>query len=192
MSAPARRLRPPTIVERLRAETRPEHDAAERDLDWEARTSNRADYRDLLARLHAFHRAWEPEVARLVGDPAFTGPRERAHLLERDLDRLGSDAGARTEPPAFSGLPLATRAEALGSMYVLEGSTLGGQVIARRVRAVLDFDPLYHAAHGDRVGAMWRAFQARLLADVAPDGADEAVDAARRTFCAVRAWLAPR
>lgn len=75
-------------------------------------------------------------------------------------------------------------------MYVLEGSTLGGKLIARRVRDVLGFEPRYHDPYGARAGAMWRAFQARLAADVGRTQEDAAVDAARRTFRHLRERLA--
>lgn len=174
------------VVERLRAETREEHDLIELALDWERRTASVGAYAEWLRRLHNFHGWWEPVVAGLVDDPLFFEPRRKLRLLTRDLERLGAVVEAVDAPgPAF-----ASRAEALGSMYVLEGSTLGGKLIVRRVRDVLGFEAGYHDPYGDRAGAMWRAFQARLAADVEPHEEDAAVDAARRTFRHLRERLA--
>ncbi|PAX08143.1 biliverdin-producing heme oxygenase [Sphingomonas lenta] len=174
------------VVERLRRETRDEHDAIELTLDWERRTATVGAYAGWLRRLHAFHGWWEPRAAELVDDPAFFEPRRKLGLLAGDLERIGAEPVAADA----AGLALATRAEALGSMYVLEGSTLGGKLIARRVRDVLGFEPGYHDPYGARTGAMWRVFQARLAADVEAHEEDEAVDAARRTFRHLRERLA--
>jgi heme oxygenase len=81
---------------------------------------------------------------------------------------------------------------ALGSLYVMEGSTLGGQVISR----ILDRSPdligrvRYFDPYGPRTGAMWRAFRAGLRGRVAA-GADRRsiVAAAVQTFELLEDWL---
>ena len=59
-------------------------------------------------------------------------------------------------------LPLNNAAKALGCLYVLEGATLGGVLIARHVRASLGFDgdagSAFYLGYGPRTGAMWRGF----------------------------------
>lgn len=184
MTAAVQRRDASGLLHRLRTETRAEHDAIERDLDWERRVADRAGYRDMLARLRGFHLAWEPAVAAALGDPEFFEPRRKSELLARDLNRLGraSEFPRYPRPIAFHG-----RDEALGSIYVLEGSTLGGQLIARHVAATLEFDGSYHGAYGAAAGAMWRAFQAYLLEQAEDD--DAVVDGARRTFSDLRWWL---
>ena len=184
MTAAARRHHASSLLHRLRTETRDEHDAIERDLDWERRVADRAGYRDMLARLHGFHLAWEPAVAAALGDPGFFEPRRKAGLLASDLNRLGAtgEFPRYPRPIAFRG-----RDEALGSLYVLEGSTLGGQLIARHVAATLGFTGRYHGAYGPAAGAMWRRFQAYLRAQAEDE--DAVVDSARRTFGDLRWWL---
>lgn len=185
-----------TVLDRLREETRAAHDAIERVFDWEGRLATREGYRALLARLYGFHAAWEPSAAALLDDPALFEPRRKAHLLARDLIHLGlvPEELARLSRPGGDAAPR-TRAEALGGLYVLEGSTLGGQVIARHLARTLGVGPdaggAYYAAYGEAVGPMWRAVRARLLAEASdPAAADAVVAAAGRTFEAMRAWLA--
>jgi heme oxygenase len=172
------------VLARLRDETRDEHEAIEAALDWRARASDAASYRHWIARLHGFHRGWEPAVAAALADPAFFDPRRKLHLLADDLARLGGCAAPAAPVAAF-----ATPAEALGSMYVIEGSTLGGQLIARHVRATLGFEPTYHASYGPAAGRMWRGFRARIERDVPAADADVAVASAARTFAHLRDWL---
>lgn len=174
------------LAARLRAETRTAHDAIEAAVGFEARVANRAAYRRWLERLYGFHRVWEPLVAEALDEPSFLTPRLKLPLLADDLDRMGVSAPDALPAPDWS--PFASRGEAIGSLYVVEGSTLGGQVIAKRVRAVLGFKAVYHASYGRRSAAMWRGFQAR-LADVAVVEHDAVVAGADMTFVRLRDWL---
>ena len=179
-----------TLHLRLRAATASAHAALERDLGWEARVATLGGYRDLLGRLHGFHAAWEPAIGAALDDGAFFESRRRLAALGDDLAFLGL-----TEPE-IGGLPwarpiaLAGPAPAMGALYVLEGSTLGGRVIGRHIAAAhgLGGEGLaYYSGPGARTGAMWSAFRARLDSF---DGEGEAVVAAANdTFDAMRRWL---
>ena len=143
-----------------------------------------AGYRAILARLHAFHAAWEPHVAAPLADPAFFDPRRRLARLADDLRHLGLSPPA-LPPPALPAL--ATEAAALGSMYVVEGSTLGGRLIARHVADTLQLRPdaglSYYHGHGAGSGRAWQTFCTRLNARVRPGaGSDAALAAALGTF----------
>ncbi len=172
---------------RLRAATAAAHESLERDLGWEARVASLPGYRGLLARLRGFHAAYEPAIGTGLGDEAFFGPRRRLAKLDADLAHLGlGTVSALPAPPA----PRFHHPDmALGALYVLEGSTLGGRVIGRRIAALhgLETDGLaYYRAHGPATGAMWTAFRARL--ETAQDAA-ALTGAAVATFTAMRDWL---
>lgn len=92
--------------------------------------------------------------------------------------------------PALPALP-----EALGCHYVLEGSTLGGQVISRHLQKTMGVVPgrggSFFASEGRDMGVMWRAF-CRALEAGCP-GELEAIRAAGsdvRTFASFTRWLA--
>ncbi len=82
--------------------------------------------------------------------------------------------------------------EALGCLYVLEGATLGGQVIVRRLRdlpreALLS---AFFTSYGQDVGAMWQAYREFLTGYA--EGRDEddvIVESACATFATIGAWL---
>lgn len=179
-----------TLHLRLRAATAPAHEALERDLDWKARVASLVGYRDLLARLHGFHSAWEPAIGAALADGAFFEPRRRLGALRQDLAFLGLSAEridglARARPIALD-----RAAAAMGALYVLEGSTLGGRVIGRHIAAThgLTGEGLaYYSGHGARTGAMWMAFRDR-LDSYGADG-EAVVMAANETFDAMRVWL---
>ncbi|WP_288582855.1 biliverdin-producing heme oxygenase [uncultured Methylobacterium sp.] len=181
------------ILARLRAETREAHEAIERDLAWETRVSTREGYRGLLARFWGFHAAWEPALAEVLADDAFFGPRRRLDRLTADLHHLGLDDAAIRALPRPAAVPPRDRAEAFGSLYVLEGSTLGGQVIARHVTQQLGLTGedgcRYYRGHGRDTGAMWKAFRLRLAEEAGTNGAEAIVASATRTFDTMRLWL---
>jgi heme oxygenase (biliverdin-IX-beta and delta-forming) len=178
---------------RLRAATAPQHEGLERDLDWRARVATLSGYRALLARLHGFHGAYEPAIARALRDDAFLASRRRLLRLEADLTHLGLGAEAVAALPRPDPVRLDGPAAATGALYVLEGSTLGGQLIGRHIGALhgLGGDGLaYYRAHGPATGAMWAAFRARLALFEGDAAAEAALtEAAVATFAAMRAWL---
>ncbi|WP_245808099.1 biliverdin-producing heme oxygenase [Deinococcus hopiensis] len=110
--------------------------------------------------------------------------RLRAPLLVRDLIALS----APTPVWPTRGMPAAPRlsglGQGLGTLYVLEGSTLGGQVIGRHLRVALDITAewggAYFHAHGEGTGAMWRAFGEAL--NLWEGDAEEVVAGANLTF----------
>ncbi|MGE7416083.1 biliverdin-producing heme oxygenase [Methylobacterium tarhaniae] len=181
------------ILERLRAETREAHEAIERDLAWENRVATLAGYRVLLARFWGFHAVLEPALAAALGDDAFFEPRRRLAHLAADLRVLGLDEGAiQALPRPRLALPR-DRAESFGALYVLEGSTLGGQVIAKHIGHQLGLTAAsgcrYYAAHGRDTGTMWKAFRLRLAAEALQGETDALVASAIGTFDAMRLWL---
>ncbi|SFU94481.1 Heme oxygenase [Methylobacterium sp. 174MFSha1.1] len=178
---------------RLRAETQSAHEAIERDLAWETRVTTRDGYRALLARFWGFHAELEPALAAVLQDDAFLDPRRRLAHLAADLRFLGlGDAAIAALPRPHLALPR-DRDEAFGALYVLEGSTLGGQVIARHIGRQLGLTAeegcRYYAAHGRETGAMWKAFRQRLAEEAARGRPETIVAAATGTFDAMRHWL---
>lgn len=158
------------------------------------RPLTRSDYVEHLVRLAGFHLPLE--AALLDGfDWAGLGlidvdRRRRSGALLADLAALGvsPDAPPRCPPAAPGDL-----GRALGALYVLEGSTLGGLVIARELSG--RFDPPvplgYLSADGPHVGARWKAFGA-FAEGLAGERsiADGAVAGAVDTFARLAAWLA--
>ncbi|MER2264981.1 biliverdin-producing heme oxygenase [Methylobacterium oxalidis] len=183
----------PGLHARLRAETAAAHEALERDLDWEARVATLSGYRDLLARLRGFHAAYEPAIAAALGDEPFLAERRRLPALDADLGALGLDAAALGLLPAAAAPRLDGPAAALGALYVLEGSTLGGQVIGRRIETLHGAEAegacAYYRGRGERTGALWAAFRARLEAAPGGQEAEATSRAATATFDAMRLWL---
>ncbi len=176
------------IIDRLREATSQDHRVLENKLGLLAAPLSRARFVAALQGFLAFHRVWEPRVEALVGDPAFMAPRRKLDLLGADLEAL--DAAA--SPIAVDIAYLAGPSQAWGSLYVMEGSALGGQVISKALREAPWAPPGglgYFNPYGRETGAMWKAFRQRLEAAPGLDR-EGAVSAARQTF-AVLAGILP-
>jgi heme oxygenase len=182
------------LLERLRDETRPLHDDIERDLESSRMYSSVEGYRLLVGRFFGFYVAWEPEVGKAIADEEFFGPRRKLPLLQRDLEALGYDEAEIEALPRCGGLPpIGNLAEAMGSLYVLEGSTLGGQVISHRVERLLRFCDghgyAFFRSYGRAANPMWRRFGERLAAVSSPLTEETSIRSAQRTFVRLHRWL---
>ncbi|MFL6691575.1 MAG: biliverdin-producing heme oxygenase [Ramlibacter sp.] len=149
----------------------------------------RTHYVRVLQGFAAFLARWEPCMARALPPhwQDWFAQTRRLPLVHRDLAALGaSRITAAVVLPSLDSGPAA-----LGSLYVLEGSALGGQFIAAQARRQLGLTPDNGAAYFSGCGAAtmtrWREFLDRLAADVdaAPEGRARAVQAAQDTFDAL-------
>lgn len=187
------------ILMRLRTESRAEHEAIERELDLVGPGLDRAAYIARLTQLYGFYAPLEDRLAaRGVFAATFLGPESRPQrktpLLIADLSVLGAPAAAQL--PLCTELPeLAGAAEVLGCLYVLEGASLGGQVISRHLRKTLGIGPdsggRFFQGYGAETGAHWRAFSAALVTFAqqhGPGQQDCMVRSAIATFRAMRAF----
>ncbi|WP_052388921.1 biliverdin-producing heme oxygenase [Belnapia moabensis] len=179
----------------LREATAAAHERLHHIPAFEALAEGRLDrpaYVALLRRLLGFHAAIEaalaaaPPLGRYGIDLA---ERRRAPLLWADLAHLGALAEAPLAPvPGF-----ATAAEALGALYVTEGSILGGHQLARGLDHLLPPGEGrgFLLGHGARHGAMWAACCAAIEACGAEPGGLAGMQAgAAATFAAFEAWFA--
>ena len=179
------RLAEGSLRDLLRSGTREEHERLDKGLDLTAPGLTAERYRRVLERFHGFWAGWEPRVAAELGDDALFTPRRRLHLLRDDLRAMGAvpeDLSACPPPP------IRGRAEAMGSLYVMEGSTLGGRAILKQLDG-LGLPPgscTYFAGYGAGTGAMWTTFLQRLEAE--PD-TPAVLRGAKATFATLADWM---
>jgi heme oxygenase len=186
------------MMSRLKEVTRPHHEAVEETLGRFKLSSSIEGYRSVLRRFHGVHRTAEAAFQDLEGwdaigiDPA---ERRKLPLLEADLRVLGDDDEAFAALPVGAPLPpLTDLPRALGAMYVLEGSTLGGRYITKSVGTTLGLTPgrgcSYFASYGDRVGPMWKSFGAAVDAFATTEELRATIaESADATFRAIDAWF---
>jgi heme oxygenase (biliverdin-IX-beta and delta-forming) len=173
---------PADPVAALRTATHAHHERVDALMNL-SRMHEREHYVRLLRVLDAFLAGWEPAVLAVLPARwhAWLRARSRRAFLRQDLHQLDV-----VPAPAARFGPLPDAAAAWGSIYVMEGSALGGQVIARTLARV-GLDPSHGAAYfhgwGDATGAMWREVRELLASELQTLAAlDQACHAARQTF----------
>lgn len=157
----------------------------------------------VVERLHAFWADAEAGLDRWAAAQPATARaldwerRRRAALFAADLRTLGA---APPEPSTARRLalpPVRHTGTALGRLYVLEGSTLGGRVVERALAPLLATAPdgcalRSFSPYGAETARMWRAFRRHLQRWVDAGGNPERVLAgAEETFAALASWCAP-
>lgn len=155
------------LLPRLRHSTGPLHDRIEALLQLEA-PMPLARYGRILRGFHEFLHLWEQRVQFALPEalkPWFLD-RRRAPLAQQDLERLAVPEALDLRQSARAAqalIRLDCPAAALGALYVLEGSALGGQVLvpqlARHLGVRPDHGARYFHGFGERTGAMWREFR---------------------------------
>jgi heme oxygenase len=140
-------------------------------------------YTDLLALFYGFYHPVEESLA------AFQlGEQRSSESILKDLAALGSP----TEVPLYEDWPKpTTNAAALGALYVLEGSALGGQFIAtmlaNQVGAPLPFR--FFRFYGEDTAWRWKAFTTYLDESVPAADRAEVLDSANATFAHFNYWI---
>lgn len=176
------------LMQTLKEQTAPAHALVEVEFSLSERLASRAGYVDLLHRLYAFHYAWE-EKARVWIDPALLAPRRKAHLLAEDIAALGGGGAFSTPRLDF----IDSGPAALGAMYVVEGSMLGGALIAKEVEQRLGLTRscgcAFFRAYGSDLAVRWRAFGAHVNAHSTPETDAAAIAAANAMFETMRVGL---
>jgi heme oxygenase len=155
---------------------------------------NLEDYTRLVEHFFGF---WQPVEERLSRLTALRDPdlalqsRMKCSLLSADLRILGRDSEAVRRCEQLPSLD--TDLQGFGCLYVLEGSTLGAPIIARRLDEKLQLregsGASFFNAYGGLVGPRWMAFKHYVSARVKPEHADDVVAAARQTFTCFYEWL---
>ena len=159
-------------------------------------------YGAILCGFDAFLRAWEPRLHAALPErlqPWFRA-RRRGGFASADVEWLRAVAGlapnVASAPPAAA-LPLDDLAEAMGSLYVIEGSALGGRVIAPQLKRTLGLDQgrgaSYFNGFGGETGAMWANFRTQAALEIGDSSRDtlRACQSAKRTFAALIELFAP-
>ena len=159
-----------SILARLRETTAQAHERLDAGVALDGRLPRRKDRVQLVQAFHAFHSASEDLLRQWLPQGHDLDARSRIAALKADLLSLN----AAPIPPAPT--PPADASRALGWLYVVEGSSLGGRVIRRDLQSRgIDVVGLsFLDPYGAEVGARWRETVAFLEGQAARPEIDEA------------------
>lgn len=152
---------PRLLTTRLRDETREAHERVEAALNPLTEQASLTGYAEMLSRWRAFFVCWEPLVHGLAPDQAIAEElisRSKIGWIDQDLAAID----AQRDRIVFEAerLPVNDWADALGGIYVIEGATLGGQVLCKRFGEALGLTPerglRYFNSYGSKTAECWR------------------------------------
>lgn len=182
------------ILAKLKETTKEQHEALETVVNVMNSTFTLDDYKALITKFYLFYSALEPSLPaeQLIENGFDIESRRKLPSLERDLSALSivqKPDEAAVEIPVFDSV-----AKAFGAAYVLEGATLGGQIITRHLSSAIGITPetgaSFFYSYGPNVGPMWKEFGAAITAYADANGHDEEIVAgARETFDAFRKFF---
>jgi heme oxygenase (biliverdin-IX-beta and delta-forming) len=161
---------------------------------------SRATYR---ACLHRFFGYYAPLELRLLRSQAWHGAglgyddRHKTPQLSQDLAALGVTPEELEQTSLCHALPdLRSTARLFGCLYVIEGATLGGQIVTRHLQADLGVTAqsggAFFSGYAEHTGSRWKAFVVHLILYPLASGADdEIIASANETFETLDRWLYP-
>ncbi|MBK5374700.1 biliverdin-producing heme oxygenase [Pseudomonas sp. TH43] len=200
MQAKAREVYVPPVLQDLRAGTAELHIALEKRLPFFSDTLDTPAFVRLMQAYYGFYLPLENALINSSSIPPDFDltPRLKAPTLRADLQALGLTAEALGSLPQCDHLPvIESAATCLGVLYVLEGATLGGQILRREIASRLGLEAENGAAfldiYGAATGRRWRDFIEYLGTRPMDAGEREAVvAAAQTTFSCFERWLESR
>jgi len=179
------------LHETLKFATKQNHDQLEQLMfvnDIMIGTLTLQHYKQILTTNYLVHKAYEtflfnnlsPETAQQLN----ISHRQKLHALIADMEAVNIEL-----PNALNEEEISLEksdASILGAMYVLEGATLGGSVIFKRLKSnpelnALNLDFNYYQVYGNELIPYWKTFCA-VLDQQGEDSYDAAVNSAKKMF----------
>lgn len=187
------RADPLRLFQQLHTATKPAHRALERNLNLLQKPVSAARIERALKKFLGFHLVWESGFSNSEVFTQLMMNRGRARLAASDLEALGlSHEEIARVPVSEAAAALHRSAEiTMGSLYVMEGSTLGGEVIAKALRAetwlpaqgLQYFSPPNRDARSD-----WNELKTWAETRFAPATWDLIEQGAQETFSLMNTW----
>ena len=179
------------INEQLKESTHPSHQALEKKMvSMIKKIQTRQDYVKFLKLMYGYYAALEKRVQEYVSDIEI-GKRRKAERLLQDINYF--EASAADHDTCNELPPIRSHAEALGAMYVMEGSTMGGKIIARMIEGQAGINGpsgfSFFNGYGDETGKMWEEFKVFLNRPFDEMEKLNLILTANRTFITFHNWI---
>ena len=153
----------------------------------------KSEYVDLLQRFLSFYHPCEAQLEAVdfwMRDFLEIEKRYKSHLLIKDLGLLKEQFLGIENVVMYTDIPvLNTDAQILGYLYVVEGATLGGQILSRQLISLFGFSQdtgaAFFSSYGKgQLGLMWKNFQHVLESFVEkfPSAENDIIESANLTF----------
>ncbi len=185
------------LADLLKQETKTNHQQLEKMLVKQMRLiSTKEDYVKLLQLFYSYFGALEEKINQFI----IPHHLEEEHQFQRRKTiRIAEDitvsGGVVKDKAKEEDLPeIMNRLQAFGALYVIEGSTLGGRVIAKMMQRQMDTNDLegftFFHGYGDETESRWTNF--RELLNEQPDSLEDKeimIRTADETFEKFKCWI---
>lgn len=175
------------ISDYLKKNTAAFHDAAEDKFGSKkifSQTYTVEDYRKIIAANRKILRDAEAQIFRILNEDFGVS----LQLVDRrKLPLIEKDAIALSLPKFYDSTEISfkNKYEALGALYVIEGSTLGGNVMAKQLSKTEGFAEQsfhYFGCYGAKTGIMWKSFKDILDQNIPEDRYSEVLLGAEKLY----------
>jgi heme oxygenase len=150
---------------------------------------SKLDYIRLLDYLFRYYHPLEKQIE------SYLSPDQRlvhTSRIREDLKQLDQDYSLSGNPDADVPV-ISSAAGALGVLYVLEGSSLGGQIITKMLSKQLNLDTgkgfSFYNPYADTTGERWKSFRDQLDRSRTDQENEEIILAANETFLSLNRWI---
>lgn len=182
-----------TVAHRLKIETEEAHVKTEQILSPRMTSiKNYDDYALILKMFYGYFSVLDKSIGDFITTNVLPDIRERRNsfFILKDLEAIGYST--KSIPVCVNVPSIDSVEEALGAMYVLEGSTLGGRMISKMLikntSAVFNDSNLnFFNGYKEDTGNKWKLFVSTL--DRYDRDADKIIDTANTTFECLTKWM---
>jgi heme oxygenase (biliverdin-IX-beta and delta-forming) len=180
---------------RLREETQSLHDQIEQTFLFKKillQEISLSDYQLLIQKFYGFISPCEAVIDTLTCPVIHN--RKKKPWLEQDLQALKISNKEKVSFSLCLDLPILSEYEqALGYLYVMEGATLGGQVITKllqtQLQITLDQGGRFFYGYGDTTKIMWQDFCLTLRSINDVEQQNKIIGSASDTFTRLHQWI---
>jgi heme oxygenase len=181
------------LSEKLKEETKQNHQILEKALVSQLKAiRSPQEYASLLKLFYGYFGGLETLINNVIDNNLLTDSdqRRKTQAIANDILALGEAVPAKA---SGNDLPrINDHLEALGALYVIEGSTLGGKIISKMMLQQLGTDKgmSFFAGYGDKTEQMWDTFKQALNSQAQnPEQEAVVIAAANQTFLKFGEWF---
>ncbi|WP_454804142.1 biliverdin-producing heme oxygenase [Mucilaginibacter phyllosphaerae] len=181
------------LSDKLKEETKTNHQILEKALVGQLKAVRTTqEYANLLKLFYGYFGGLETRINEVIDTNLLPDSTERrkTQAIADDIKALGGEA-----PDTATGDDLPTiniHLEALGALYVIEGSTLGGKIISKMMQQQLGLVTgfSFFAGYGEKTEQMWDVFKQALNRQAEnPEQEAVVIAAANQTFLKFGEWF---
>ncbi len=174
------------LSEYLKKNTAEYHDTAEKLFQSHkifTKTFTLNDYKKIIYNNYLMLLHSEKKIFNLLnenyGENLQLEKRKKFHLIEKDFSTL------HLKDDSTISFDISDEFEALGALYVIEGSTLGGNVIAKQLSKTEGFEEIsfyFFGCYQEKTGTMWKNFKEVLDYQIKEDNHDKVLSGAKKMY----------